>query len=99
MAHRDAVGRGVHSIGYEAGAMLAGLPHPRSAQGRGMNLGGRGDGLRAARLPRKQGGHAERMEKLGPVILMDGKRFEAGLTSEGQKVTKHILAKSQQVWT
>ena len=27
----------------------------------------------------------ERMEELGPVILMDGKRFETGLTSEGRK--------------
>ena len=34
----------------------------------------------------------ERMEELGPVILMDGKRFEAGLTSEGRKVTKRIRA-------
>ena len=58
-----------------------------------------GDGLRAARLPRRQGGHAERMEELGPVILMDGKRFEAGLTSEGQKVTKRIRVELQQVWT
>ena len=34
----------------------------------------------------------ERMEELGPVILMDGKRFEAGLTGEGRKVTKRIRA-------
>ena len=32
----------------------------------------------------------ERMEELGPVILMDGKRFEAGLTGEGRKVTDRI---------
>ena len=32
----------------------------------------------------------ERMEELGPVILMDGKRFEAGLTSERRKVTERI---------
>ena len=32
----------------------------------------------------------ERMEELGPVILMDGKRFEAGLTDEGRKVTERI---------
>ena len=34
----------------------------------------------------------ERMEELGPVILMDGKRFEAGLTGEGRKVTERIRA-------
>ena len=30
----------------------------------------------------------ERMEELGPVILMDGERFEAGLMNEGQQVTR-----------
>ena len=34
----------------------------------------------------------ERMEELGPVILMDGKQFEAGLTDEGRKVTERIRA-------
>ena len=34
----------------------------------------------------------ERMQELGPVILMDGKRFEAGLTGEGRKVTERIRA-------
>ena len=34
----------------------------------------------------------ERMEELGPIILMDGKRFEAGLTDEGRKVTERIRA-------
>ena len=34
----------------------------------------------------------ERMEELGPVILMDGKRFEAELTGEGRKVTQCIRA-------
>ena len=34
----------------------------------------------------------ERMEELGPVILMDGKRFETGLTDEGRKVTERIRA-------
>ena len=34
----------------------------------------------------------ERMEELGPVLLMDGKRFEAGLTDEGRKVTERIRA-------
>ncbi len=34
----------------------------------------------------------ERMEELGPVILMDGKRFKAELTSEGRKVTERIRA-------
>ena len=33
-----------------------------------------------------------RMEELGPVILMDGKRFEAGLIGEGRKVTEGIRA-------
>ena len=32
----------------------------------------------------------ERMQELGPVIRMDGKRFEAGLTDEGRKVTERI---------
>ena len=30
----------------------------------------------------------ERMEEMGPVILMDGKQFKTGLTSEGRKVTE-----------
>ena len=57
------------------------------------------DGLRAWLLPAwirdcicgKEVAH-ERMEELGPVILMDGKRLEAGLTSEGRKVTERIRA-------
>ena len=32
----------------------------------------------------------ERMEELGPVIRMDGKQFERGLTDEGRKVTERI---------
>ena len=32
----------------------------------------------------------ERIEELGPVILVDGKRFEAGLTDEGRKITERI---------
>ena len=39
----------------------------------------------------------ERMEELGPVVLMDGKRFEAGLTSEGRKVTERIRADVEEV--
>ena len=34
----------------------------------------------------------ERMEELGPVLLMDGKRFERDLTAEGRKVTERIRA-------
>ncbi len=34
----------------------------------------------------------ERMEKLGPVLLMDGKRFETGLADEGRNVTERIRA-------
>ena len=33
-----------------------------------------------------------RMEELGPVILMDGRKFERGLTDEGRKVTERIRA-------
>ncbi len=40
----------------------------------------------------------ERMEELGPVILMDGKRFEAGLTDEGRKVTQWIRADMEGEW-
>ena len=40
----------------------------------------------------------ERMEELGPVILMDGKRFEAELTSEGRKVTERIRADVEGEW-
>ncbi|MCY4499033.1 MAG: hypothetical protein OXC14_17330 [Rhodospirillaceae bacterium] len=40
----------------------------------------------------------ERMEELGPVILMDGKRFEAGLTDEGRKVTERIRADMEGEW-
>ena len=32
----------------------------------------------------------KRMEELGPVTLMDWKRFESGLTSAGRKVTEQI---------
>ena len=34
----------------------------------------------------------ERMEELGPVILMDGRRFERDLTGKGKKVTERIRA-------
>ena len=34
----------------------------------------------------------ERMEELGPVILMDGRKFERGVTDEGRKVTERIRA-------
>ena len=70
-AHDDAVDVGQGVPGYrvhdgEAGvrhrhqarAVPAGLPHPRAAAGRGANLGGGGDGLRAAGTISRQGGHA-----------------------------------------
>ena len=41
----------------------------------------------------------ERMEELGPVILMNGKRFERDLTDEGRKVTERIRAELEQAWT
>ena len=44
---------------------------------------------RPAYLAGKEVTH-KRMEALGPVILMDGKRFERDLTSEGRKVTVRI---------
>ncbi|MDE0005298.1 MAG: hypothetical protein OXQ29_21620, partial [Rhodospirillaceae bacterium] len=34
----------------------------------------------------------ERMRELGPVILMDGRKFERGLTDEGRRVTERIRA-------
>ena len=34
----------------------------------------------------------ERMEELGPVILMDGRKFERDLTDEGRRVTERIRA-------
>ena len=40
----------------------------------------------------------ERMGELGPVILMDGKRFERVLTSEGRKVTERIRADMEREW-
>ena len=40
----------------------------------------------------------KRMEELGPVIVMNGKRFEAGLTSEGRKVTERIRADLEALW-
>ena len=40
----------------------------------------------------------ERMEELGPVILMDGRKFERGLTDEGRKVTERIRANLAQLW-
>ena len=44
---------------------------------------------RPAYLAGKEVTH-ERMQELGPVLLMDGKRFEAELTGEGRKVTERI---------
>ena len=44
---------------------------------------------RPAYLAGKEVTH-ERMEELGPVILMDGKRFERDLTDEGRKVTGRV---------
>ena len=44
---------------------------------------------RPAYLAGKEVTH-ERMEELGPVILMDGRKFERGLTGEGRKVTQRI---------
>ena len=41
----------------------------------------------------------ERMEELGPVILMDGKRFERDLSGEGRKVTKRIRADVDGEWS
>ncbi len=40
----------------------------------------------------------ERMEELGPVILMDGKRFERDLTAEGRRVTERIRADMEAEW-
>ena len=40
----------------------------------------------------------ERMEELGPVILMDGGKFERGLTDEGRKVTQRIRADMEEEW-
>ena len=44
---------------------------------------------RPAYLAGKEVTH-KRMEELGPVILMDGRKFERGLTDEGRKVTLRI---------
>ena len=52
---------------------------------------------RPAYLAGKEVTH-ERMEELGPVILMDGKRFERGLTGEGRKVTERIRADTKREW-
>ena len=40
----------------------------------------------------------ERMEDLGPVILMDGKEFKARLTDEGRDVTRLIRADLERMW-
>ena len=40
----------------------------------------------------------ERMEELGPVILMDGRKFERGLTDEGRKATERIRADVEEEW-
>ena len=40
----------------------------------------------------------ERMEELGPVLLMDGREFEARLTDEGRKVTEHVRVDLEQLW-
>ena len=52
---------------------------------------------RPAYLAGKEVTH-ERMEELGPVILMDGKRFERGLTEEGRRVTERIRADMEGEW-
>ena len=38
------------------------------------------------------------MQELGPVLLMDGKRFEQNLTDEGRKVTERIRADMEGEW-
>ncbi len=40
----------------------------------------------------------ERMQELGPVILMDGRKFERDSTSEGRKVTERIRADMAGKW-
>ena len=40
----------------------------------------------------------EHMQELGPAILMDGKRFEAGSTAEGRNVTERIRADMEGEW-
>ena len=40
----------------------------------------------------------ERMQELGPVILMNGRRFEAGVAEEGRKVTQRIRADMERQW-
>jgi len=59
--------------------------------GSGSSPGARFSGERLDYLAGKEVTH-ERMEELGPVILMDGKKFERGLTNEGRKVTERIHA-------
>ena len=39
-----------------------------------------------------------RMEQPGPVLLMDGKEFEARLTDEGRKVTEQIRVDLEELW-
>ena len=53
---------------------------------------------RAGYLASKEITH-ERMEELGSVILMDGKRFERGLTGEDRKVTEWIRADVDGEWS
>ena len=48
-------------------------------------------------LAGKQVTHA-RMEEIGPVLLMDGKEFEARLTDEGRKGTEQIRVDLEKLW-
>ena len=52
---------------------------------------------RPAYLAGKEVTH-ERMQGLGPVILMDGRKFERGLTEQGRKVTQRARADMEGEW-
>ena len=52
---------------------------------------------RSAYLAGKEGAR-ERMKKIGPVLLMDGKKFEAQLTDEGREAMRQIRADLGRPW-
>ena len=56
------------------------------------------EGYQAAHLASLKASRRRAEPALGPTLLWVGKRFEEGLTSEGQELTKHMHADVGGLW-
>jgi len=48
--------------------------------------------------PGDRPGPSSKLDELDPVILMDGRKFERGLTDEGRNVTERIRTGMEGEW-